>query len=484
MTIPLTVALTTYNRSHYLKESLSAILNQTYRDFELLVLDNGSTDDTPYVVLSFKDDRLRYIRNAPGYTSIFNSLSAQWIARGDRLLITHDDDIMEPDMLEQQMALIAERPDLTAVWTNKSIIDKDGNMVQPWFTPPGATRIFECGEFIARAAEERMWHPAGSMIFSPHLLSTAALHQNYRGALGLRQRLTTTGGGDLIRPALMNLKGPVAFINAPLLRYRQHTAQETHNSHLAHTALHSFQSLRKLVRKTSFREEYEPVFDAQIVRYKAQDHVMHFQEPTFDRALLKRLVGLLDKGAEAVAANPRAVHSLLPLIILLMQTGASDATCRALVELVAPGKQATRSTHSLYRWVERRRAGDNVFAGLEPQANIAILGSVLVSALLIQEAREAGVNVVCCLDSNVTRQGRRWLGVPIVPPSWLASHNEPLDLIVLSSERDHEEKMEELIRRHDAITPIASWKELVDAEFSLPRSLINVPVEQSGLALL
>ncbi|HDY84754.1 MAG TPA: glycosyltransferase family 2 protein, partial [Methylophaga sp.] len=48
--LPLTVALLTYNRAHgFLEEAVNAILNQTFTDFELVILDNGSTDDTPQV---------------------------------------------------------------------------------------------------------------------------------------------------------------------------------------------------------------------------------------------------------------------------------------------------------------------------------------------------------------------------------------------------------------------------------------------------
>lgn len=465
MTFPLTVALLTYNRSDYLRESLSAVLNQSYRNFELLVLDNGSTDDTPQTVLGFSDPRIRYIRNAPGGSPNFNALSAIWIARGERLLITHDDDIMEADMLERQMALIAARPDLTAVWTNKSIIDEKGVVVQPWFTPPGDNRIFEQGEFIARACEENLWHPPSSLIFTARLLApTGFLSKSYKqGALILHQRKSTEGSSDLIAPALMNLKGPVAFLNAPLLRYRQHSAQETHHVHLAHAALYSFQALRRLVRKTAYRDEYEPMFDAQIARFEAQDLVIHVDKSILDRNLLRRLIGLLNRGSSRISANPRAGQPLLPLIVLLMQVGGADAACKVLDATEAPGAHSSRSIRGLYDWAALRRTGDNIFAGLAHQANVVILGSVLVSALLVNEARAAGANVVCCLDSNVTRQGCTWLGVPIVTLAWLASRSVPLDLIVLSSERDHEEELEELIRRYDAITPIAIWKTLVEA---------------------
>ncbi len=461
MSIPLTVALLTYNRSHYLRESLEAILGQTYKDFEILVMDNGSTDDTPEVILRFKDDRIRYVRNAPGDTAFFNAVSAKWIARGDRILITHDDDIMEPTMLERQMAMFEAMPELRAVWTNQSIIDADGNLLQATLSPPGEDRIFGRGEFIAKTAEEQLWHPPSSLLFNHRELTLPFLDRLYRG-IGNSAR-AVEGGNDIILPAMMNLKGPVAFLNAPLLRYRQHAGQETHRVHLARAALSSFRGLRRLVRKTSYREEYEPIFSAQLARYQAQDLVLSHPGATFKARAVKRLESLLVRGGNAVAVSPRSAYPLLPLIVLLMQIGAREAALEVLRDVQVPNPNNPRSVCLLYRWAERRRAGGNIFAGIPSGANVVILGTVLVSALLVNEVRDAGANVVCCLDSSGTRQGLSWLGVPVVHPSWLASRDTPIDLIVLSSERDHEVELEEFLRRHDASTPIVSWKLLVES---------------------
>ena len=461
MTIPLTVALTTYNRCHYLRQALPAILGQTYGDFELLVLDNGSTDETPYYVLECKDSRLRYIRNPPGHTSSFNSISAQWIARSERLLITHDDDIMEPKMLERQMALISQRPDLTAIWTNKSIIDADNNQIHPWITPPGPTRIFEQGEYIARVTEERLWYPASSMIFMPHLLSTNTLLRTYRGVKDSRQRPITIGAGEHVRTALMNLKGPVAFLNEPLLRYRQHGVQETQDVHLARAAMHTFQSLRKLVRKTSYREQYEPMFDAQIARFQAQDLVLQQQKATFGQSVLRRLEAILLKGLDGLGENTRVAQPLLPLLVLLLQSGRVDIATRVLDRMQAPAADATTAIRLLYRWAAHVRAGNNIFSHMRGQ-RVVILGSSLLAALLVIEARNAQVEVVCCLDSNRTRQSTSWLGLSVVPPSWLASREETVDALVFSSERDHEDKLLMMVRSHDPELPALSWKSLVE----------------------
>lgn len=473
MAIPLTVALMTYNRAHYLRESLSAIINQTYRDFELLVLDNGSIDDTPQVVLSFNDERIRYIRNPPGYTARFNGLSAIWIARGERLLVTHDDDIMEPDMLEQQMALLAVRPDITAIWTNQSVIDESGVVIQSHLSAPGDTRIYERGEYIARMAEEDLWHPPSSLIFTRSLLSMSRIHYHYldrAGTSGSRDRLVTAGNGDHILPATMNLKGAVAFLDRPLMKYRKHTQQETQHVHLSHGVLNRFKTLRRFICKTDFRDEYKPVFETQIIRFKAQELVLQVEIHPLNRVAIRRLRVLLEKGAGKFEASVRAGYPLLPLAILSMQLNITEPAYKIVDALAVPAA-ASRAVRSFYQWAMLKREGKSIFpshggktvGGVGAAGNIVLLGSVFVSALLVHDARQSGINVLCCLDSNITRQGRTWLGLPIVPHAWLASCAQPIDMIVLSAERDHEDELVKIIRKYDAVTPIVSWKELVEA---------------------
>ena len=463
MKIPLTVALLTYNRPHYLQESLQAVVGQTYGDFELLVLDNGSTDHTPDVVLGFKDKRIRYVRNAPGHPASFNGLSAVLFARGVRLLVTHDDDVMEPDMLEQQMALLARHPELTAVWTNQSIINEHGQLLQTDLNPPGPTRIYAMGEYIASMPEERQWHAPSSLIFTPGLLPLTTLHRKYLDIpVGTGKPMVAEGSNDYILPAEMNLKGPVAFLNQPLLRYRQHPMQETNHNDLTGGVLHGFKEMRRFATRTPCGRDVLPIFDALISRYAAQDLMTRVDTPLPGHVTRRRLRNLLERNLQGISAVPRATYQLLPLALLLVQLEQHPAARALLAELPPPGPNLQTSIHRCHQWVRRRLAGENLFTAFPAGSRIVILGSVLISALLVIEARQAGLEVVCCLDSSVTRQGHTWLGVEIMPPAWLADNHSPLDLIVLSSERDHEDELFPLIGRYDATTPIVSWKQLAD----------------------
>ena len=56
------VIIPTYNRVHFLGETIQSVLNQTYQDFELIIADDGSTDNTEQLVKSFGSDRIKYIQ--------------------------------------------------------------------------------------------------------------------------------------------------------------------------------------------------------------------------------------------------------------------------------------------------------------------------------------------------------------------------------------------------------------------------------------
>jgi glycosyltransferase involved in cell wall biosynthesis len=105
------VCVPTYNRAGLLEGCLRSILSQTFRDFELLVLDNCSTDETGDVVLRLRDDRLRYRRNDRNIGPFPNMNLAIEMARGEYLCIAHDDDVYLPRFLEREVALLDAHPD-------------------------------------------------------------------------------------------------------------------------------------------------------------------------------------------------------------------------------------------------------------------------------------------------------------------------------------------------------------------------------------
>ena len=104
------VCVPTYNRAGLLRGCLESILAQTFADFELLVLDNCSTDETPEVVRSVRDARLVAHRNDRNIGPFANMNRAIEMARGEFICIAHDDDVYLPTFLEREVAVLEAHP--------------------------------------------------------------------------------------------------------------------------------------------------------------------------------------------------------------------------------------------------------------------------------------------------------------------------------------------------------------------------------------
>lgn len=114
------VILPTYNRAHCIRCSIDSVLNQTFGDFELIVIDDGSTDGTAQIVESYDDPRILYIRSAEnrGQTKRLNEGLA--IAKAELIAFQDSDDEWLPTKLERQVAAMrACSPDVGIVYTDK-----------------------------------------------------------------------------------------------------------------------------------------------------------------------------------------------------------------------------------------------------------------------------------------------------------------------------------------------------------------------------
>jgi glycosyltransferase involved in cell wall biosynthesis len=102
------IIVPTYNRAHLIDISVNSILNQTLRDFELLIIDDGSTDNTREKVLSFNDERIRYIyKKNSGVASTRNvGINA---AEGEYIAFLDDDDSWPKNFLERMVGGLRER---------------------------------------------------------------------------------------------------------------------------------------------------------------------------------------------------------------------------------------------------------------------------------------------------------------------------------------------------------------------------------------
>lgn len=113
-----TVMMAVYNGEKYIRECLNSVLNQTYADFEFLILDDGSTDHTCDIIRSFKDSRIYLLENEHDYIASLNRGLKE--AKGELIARMDADDIMLPERLKRQVTLMENQPDVDvcASWCN------------------------------------------------------------------------------------------------------------------------------------------------------------------------------------------------------------------------------------------------------------------------------------------------------------------------------------------------------------------------------
>jgi glycosyltransferase involved in cell wall biosynthesis len=122
------ICISAYNVERFLKETLDSILNQTYLNTEIILVDNGSIDRTFDVAQSFQDDHFRCFRipeNIGGYQAM-NKVAA--MARGDLVAIYHSDDVYEPAIVEKEVAYLQSHPEAGAVFTMYQYMDEEGGI--------------------------------------------------------------------------------------------------------------------------------------------------------------------------------------------------------------------------------------------------------------------------------------------------------------------------------------------------------------------
>lgn len=130
------VIIPVYNGENYLKEAIDSVFAQTYTNFELIVVDDGSTDRTWELIQSFKS-RIRGIhKQNGGVASALNrgifEAHGEWIA-----WLSHDD-IYLPEKIEKQITFLSENSEVMACYTDYFIIGKDGQIISleksPWYS--------------------------------------------------------------------------------------------------------------------------------------------------------------------------------------------------------------------------------------------------------------------------------------------------------------------------------------------------------------
>jgi len=131
-TPPVTIMLPAFNADQYIAASIKSLLNQTFADFEMIISDNASQDNTEAICREFaaKDSRIRYIRNPVNIGANGNFINMLSLSRGEYLLLASDHDLWRPDILEHCLREYNETPEAVLVYSPATIIAATGEVLR------------------------------------------------------------------------------------------------------------------------------------------------------------------------------------------------------------------------------------------------------------------------------------------------------------------------------------------------------------------
>ena len=101
------VVIITKDRARLLSDAIRSVLNQSYENFELLIVDDGSEDETEETVKQFVDNRIRYVKKDPSGIPKSRNIGVQ-MAKGEYIVIMDDDDLMMPNRIQEQLDCLSD----------------------------------------------------------------------------------------------------------------------------------------------------------------------------------------------------------------------------------------------------------------------------------------------------------------------------------------------------------------------------------------
>lgn len=125
---PISIVLPVYNSTKYIDECLSSILKQTFEDFEIIIIDDGSTDDSLIKIGNHNDDRINVIQNKHNYIESLNI--GMSVAKGKYIVRMDADDIMMPNRLEIQHQYMETHPNIDICGSSYELIGAKSRVIQ------------------------------------------------------------------------------------------------------------------------------------------------------------------------------------------------------------------------------------------------------------------------------------------------------------------------------------------------------------------
>jgi glycosyltransferase involved in cell wall biosynthesis len=134
--ILVSVVMPVYNCELYLKEAIESILCQTYSNFEFIIVNDGSTDNTEEIILSYQDPRIIYLKNKTNQGNAFSRNLGHSMAKGKYIIIQDSDDISLPNRIERQVAFMENHADIGIAGSFVKVLEGEKSYIKKYPVNP------------------------------------------------------------------------------------------------------------------------------------------------------------------------------------------------------------------------------------------------------------------------------------------------------------------------------------------------------------
>lgn len=209
-----TVAIPSYNGAPFIGEAIASVLAQTFTDFELLIVDDASQDETIAVIRQFDDPRICLRQNPRRLGLVGNWNACLRQARGEYLCLFHHDDRMRPRFLERCVGVLEQHPCVGYVFTAARWMDEQGKTIYKYY-PPQQDWVRNGQEFFQELV-------CGNSIIASGVVVRRAAYERV-GAFDARLRYSV----DWEMWLRLARHFDVGFLAEPLVERREHARTES-----------------------------------------------------------------------------------------------------------------------------------------------------------------------------------------------------------------------------------------------------------------
>jgi glycosyltransferase involved in cell wall biosynthesis len=207
--ILVSVIIPCYNAARFLAQAIESVLSQTFRSFEILVIDDGSTDDTAKIITSY-GDRIRYCHQENRGTASARNLGIT-MAQGVFVAFLDADDIWLPNKLEIQLRLFDREPSLGVVYSDCYSIDEDGERTGFYLQRKLAKKRDQAEEIFIKD-------------FIPN--SSIIIRRSCFDLIGFHDETMLLSEDEDLKIRLAD-RFPIGYVNMPLAEWRQHEGNKS-----------------------------------------------------------------------------------------------------------------------------------------------------------------------------------------------------------------------------------------------------------------